>query len=192
MNTAAIALGSNLNFQDLSPKALILKAFDAINALPQTQLLAKSRLYLTEPVNCAVGKPFINAAALVQTSLPPQTLLGELLKIEAQFGRKRSFINAPRSLDLDLLIYRQAGKSLVLNLSGGQKSPNDHAMMPKTSLDFDHPALILPHPRLWERAFVLAPLADIAGDWCAADQKTIAQALKTLDQSGLALLEDDL
>ena len=128
---AAIALGSNL--QD--PEAQVQRAFDEIAGLPETRLLARSSLYRTEPVGYAEQPMFVNACALVETSLAPRALLDGLLAIEQRHGRVREIRNGPRTLDLDLVVY------------------GDRAV--------DEPGLTVPHPRAHERAFVLQPLAEV-------------------------------
>jgi len=129
---AFIALGSNL--QD--PAAQVNRAFDELATLPETRLVRRSSLYRTAPVGYDNQPDFINAAAEVETDLEPLALLQALLSLETGFGRERPFPNAPRVLDLDLLLY-------------------DDVVM-KT------PELTLPHPRMHERGFVLYPLAEIA------------------------------
>ncbi len=131
---AFVALGSNL----AAPEAQIREAFAALSYLPQTRLLAQSALYRTAPVGYADQPDFINAVALVETELTAHDLLQSLLSIERDFGRIRDFRNAPRTLDLDLLLYGD--------------------------LMFHEAGLTLPHPRMHERAFVLLPLLEIAPD----------------------------
>lgn len=131
---AFIALGSNL--QD--PAAQVTRAFDRIAELPETRLIRRSSLYRTAPVGYDNQPDFINAAAEVATELPALELLRALLALESSFGRERPFPNAPRVLDLDLLLY----DDLVMQT----------------------PELTLPHPRMHERGFVLYPLAEIAPD----------------------------
>ncbi len=127
-----IALGANLGDPVVTVKAAIL----ALRGLPQTEFIAASSLYRTAPVGLKHQPDFINAVVeLVAVSSAP-TLLEALFAIEERFGRQRSVKNAPRTLDLDLLLY---GDTVT-----------------------DDPQLTLPHPRLHERAFVLAPLAEIA------------------------------
>lgn len=132
MIRAAVALGANLG----DAPAMVLAAFERLAALPQSRLLAASPRYRTAPVGYADQPDFINAAALLETALSPHELLRALLVVERDCGRERSFRNAPRTLDLDLLVYGE--------------------------LQLDDAELTLPHPRLAERAFVLGPLADIA------------------------------
>jgi 2-amino-4-hydroxy-6-hydroxymethyldihydropteridine diphosphokinase len=131
---AYIALGSNLG----NPMATLQAALAALEGLPQTTLLAASSLYRSAPVGLRNQPDFINAVAAVDTRLSAPALLEDLFAIEARFGRRREFHHAPRTLDLDLLLYGDA-----------------------TSAD---PRLTLPHPRMHERAFVLLPLTEIAPD----------------------------
>lgn len=132
MTLAYVALGANLG----DPVATVKQAVEALKTLPRSRLLAASSLYRTAPVGLKDQPDFINAVAALETELTPAALLDELFAIEARFGRQRSVRNAPRTLDLDLLLH------------GDIRS--------------DNPAIILPHPRMHERAFVLAPLAEIA------------------------------
>lgn len=127
-----MALGSNLG----NPVQTIEDAIDAMAALRGSLLMAISSLYRTAPVGLKHQPDFINAVVALDTRLGPRELLEELFALEARFGRERSVKNAPRTLDLDLLLHGDA----IIN----------------------HPALTLPHPRMHERAFVLAPLAEIA------------------------------
>jgi 2-amino-4-hydroxy-6-hydroxymethyldihydropteridine diphosphokinase len=127
-----IALGANLGDPVLTVQAAIL----ALRELPQTEFIAASSLYRTAPMGLRDQPDFINAVVELIAVSPAPTFLESLFEIEARFGRRRSVKNAPRTLDLDLLLY------------GDEVS--------------DDPQLTLPHPRLHERAFVLAPLAEIA------------------------------
>lgn len=131
---AYVALGANLG----DPAATVAAAFEALATIAGTRVDASSSLYRTAPVGLRNQPDFINAVARLQTVLPAPELLEALFAIEARFGRRRSVPNAPRTLDLDLLLYGET----VLGT----------------------PRLILPHPRLHERAFVLAPLLEIAPD----------------------------
>jgi len=134
MSLAYIALGANL----ADPVEQIRAAFAALETLPESRLVRTSSLYRTAPVGVHGQPDFINAVAAVDTTLTPQALLEALFAIEAQFGRRRDFHLAPRTLDLDLLLV------------------DDQVI--------DSPTLNLPHPRLHLRAFVLAPLVEIAPD----------------------------
>ena len=132
MPLAFVALGANL----ADPAHQIRAALESLSRLPDSRLLRASSLYRTAPLGVAGQPDFINAVALVETTLAPHELLAALFAIEAEFGRRRDYRNAPRTLDLDLLLYDE----LVL----------------------DGTELQLPHPRMHLRAFVLAPLLEIA------------------------------
>lgn len=133
MTRAVVALGSNLGDR----AAHLARAVQGLHALPRTRVLAVSRVLETEPEGCPPGSgPFLNAAALLETGLPPRALLEALAALEAAAERERPARNAPRTLDLDLLLHGDA----VL----------------------DEPGLQLPHPRLHLRAFVLEPAAEVA------------------------------
>ena len=153
MAVASIGLGANLG----DARAMLQGVRDELAHLASTRLLAFSPLYRSAPVD-ASGPDFINAVAVLDTGLSAHALLAELQAIEGRHGRQRSHRNAPRTLDLDLLLY---GDDTI-----------------------DTPELVLPHPRLHERAFALRPLLDVlpaaripgrgaAADWLAsvADQR---------------------
>jgi len=129
---AYIGLGANLG----DPVAQLRAALVALDRLPQTCLVTASSFYRSAPVGYAEQPDFYNAVAAIDTALPPQALLAALLDIERAGGRTREFSNAPRTIDLDLLLY---GEQVV-----------------------SEPGLDVPHPRMAERAFVLLPLAEIA------------------------------
>lgn len=131
---ATVGLGANLN----DPAAQVDYALAELDRLPGTRLIARSRLYASAPVGYVDQPDFVNAVAQVETTLSPRALLEALLEIEHCHGRERSFRNAPRTLDLDLLLYGDAR--------------------------FHEDGLSLPHPRMHERAFVLLPLIEIAPD----------------------------
>ena len=128
-----VGLGANLG----DARAALAAALDALDSHPAIERVATSSLYRTAPVD-ATGPDYLNAVVELRTTLEPLGLLKVLQAIEADRGRQRPFPNAPRKLDLDLLLF-------------GQR-------------EFDDPALTLPHPRLHQRAFVLEPLAQIAPD----------------------------
>ena len=134
MVSAFIAIGSNLQ----QPQLQVEQAIRAIAELPQTSLAKHSSLYRTAPVGYNNQPDFINAVAEIETSLKPLELLHALLALENSQGRERPFPNAPRVLDVDLLLY------------------NGSIM--------DTPELTLPHPRMHTRGFVMLPLAEIAPD----------------------------
>ncbi len=128
---AYIGLGANLG----DAAANLRSAEAALARLPTTRIAARSSLWRTAPID-SFGPDYLNAVLRLETGLTAPALLEALQRIELQHGRERSYRNAPRTLDLDLLLY-------------GQQS-------------MDSARLTLPHPRLHERAFVLAPLAEIA------------------------------
>lgn len=128
---AYIGLGGNLG----DAQTAVRSAIDEIAALPQTRLVTRSSLYRSAPIEAA-GPDFINAVIAVQTRLNAPELLLMLQHIEALAGRERPYLNAPRTLDLDLLLYGDG------NIASAQ--------------------LLVPHPRMWQRSFVLLPLAEIA------------------------------
>jgi 2-amino-4-hydroxy-6-hydroxymethyldihydropteridine diphosphokinase len=132
MHLAFIGLGSNLG----DSESAVRRGIAALAGLPLIELAAASSLYRSAPID-APGQPdFVNAVAEVATGLSPQSLLDALLSIEKNHGRERSFRNAPRTLDMDLLLY--------------------------DADTIDAPGLVVPHPRMHERAFVLAPLLELA------------------------------
>lgn len=157
-HTAFVALGSNL--QD--PASQVKKAFAVLEQLPQTRLIRCSSLYRTPPVGYDNQPDFINAAAQMETSLEPDALLQALLTIETGFGRERPFPNAPRVLDLDLLLY------------------DDFCLQT--------PTLTLPHPRMHERGFVLFPLAEIAPEVHIPGQGRVIDLLEKLPPQGVEKL----
>ena len=138
---ACVAFGANLG----DAVATVQQALRDVAGLPQTQLVKASSLYCSAPYE-AQGPDFINAVALVQTQLTPLELLHALQALELQSGRERPYINAPRTLDLDVIFYGD----VVLATS----------------------ELTLPHPRWHERAFVLLPLAEIWPERVSAAQLT--------------------
>jgi len=131
---ATIGLGANLD----DPASQLEQALTELDRLPGTRLVARSMLYASAPVGYVDQPDFVNAVAQVETTLAPRALLAALLDLEHRHGRERSFRNAPRTLDLDLLLYGDA--------------------------HFHEHDLTLPHPRMTERAFVLMPLTEIAPD----------------------------
>jgi len=133
---SALALGSNLSSPAGSPRQTLDAAVRRLEDLGH--VTAVSRYYETAPVGYANQPTFLNAAAILETTLAPQALLTHLLAIEREFGRDRShgIANGPRTLDLDILLY----DDLVLGT----------------------PTLQLPHPRMHQRSFVLTPLVEIA------------------------------
>lgn len=135
MHVAFIGIGSNLGDR----KGNIRAAVDRLAGAAGVCAVRLSGLHETEPVGGPPDQPmFLNAAARVDTTLEPEGLLELLLRIERELGRTRPRPSAPRTIDLDLLLF-------------------DDRMI-------DTPVLTVPHPRMHERAFVLAPLAEIGGE----------------------------
>jgi 2-amino-4-hydroxy-6-hydroxymethyldihydropteridine diphosphokinase len=131
---AYVGVGSNLE----QPESHVRRALDELHKIRATQRRAQSSLYRSAPVGYSAQPDFVNAVASVETGLSAEGLLAELQAIEDRHARERSFANAPRTLDLDLLLF---GAARVRT-----------------------PGLVVPHPRMHERAFVLQPLVEIAPD----------------------------
>ena len=132
MIPAYVGLGSNID----DPRRHLQDAVSELMRLPRTQLVSVSDLYRSAPIGTVEQPDFLNAVAQLDTELAAEALLDGLQEIENRHGRERPFPGAPRTLDLDLLLY------------GGQSIAT--------------PRLTIPHPRMHQRAFVLAPLAEIA------------------------------
>ena len=150
--TAYIALGANLG----DAATTLEQAIQSINAVPQCSVIKTSSLYKTAPLEMLrgydAGGDYINAVVEVTTTLPAPILLQQLQQLEQAAGRHRPYNNAPRTLDLDLLLYG----------SGSIGSAN----------------LTVPHPRMWQRAFVLVPLAEIAPELVGDGQLRAVQKQK--------------
>lgn len=158
--TAAVALGSNLG----GPAAQVRRAFAALAAVPDTRLVARSRLYRTPPV----GPPqpdYVNAAAILETRLGADALFEALLAIEVAQGRMRGERWGPRTLDLDLLVYGDA----VIHT----------------------PRLTVPHPQLAVRPFVLVPLAEVAAELEVPGLGRVADLCAARPGEGITALEED-
>ena len=130
MIDAYIGIGANLGDAQKSVR----QAIDRLSGLPKTRLVRQSSLFRTAPID-AGGDDYVNAVACVQTQLDAHELLAQLQAIENEFGRERPYVNAPRTLDLDILLY-------------GNRQ-------------IDSASLTVPHPRLTQRAFALIPLLQI-------------------------------
>lgn len=132
MTRAFVGLGSNIG----EPRRQLQAAMKELNELPDTRAVAASAVYRSAPLDYLEQPEFLNAVMELETQLTPEALLDGLQAIEKGHGRERPFAGAPRTLDLDLLLYGDATLAT--------------------------PRLSLPHPRMHERAFVLMPLAEIA------------------------------
>ena len=146
---AYIGLGANLGDR----RRTLDSAIDALSTLPASAVLRTSGLYRSASMG-ADGPDYLNAVVALRSALSPLALLQELQAIEAAHGRERSVPNAPRTLDLDLLLYGDQEISL--------------------------PTLVVPHPRLHERAFVLRPLAELAPDLIVPRRGRVADLLPTV------------
>ncbi|HJV27213.1 MAG TPA: 2-amino-4-hydroxy-6-hydroxymethyldihydropteridine diphosphokinase [Aromatoleum sp.] len=155
---AHIALGANLG----DPVAALETAFAALGSLPDTRLVARSSVYRTAPVGVAGQPDYFNAVAAIDTELPATVLLDALLELERRQGRTREYHLAPRTLDLDLLLY---GDECI-----------------------DEPDLVVPHPRMHLRAFTLVPLAEIAPDLVIPGRGPIADLLPTVADQAIERL----
>jgi 2-amino-4-hydroxy-6-hydroxymethyldihydropteridine diphosphokinase len=159
MTTAYIGMGANLASWAGTPEATLVAAVAALRRLGS--VVRRSSLYSTEPVGFAEQPRFVNAVVGLETELEPRGLLRGLLAIEREFGRDRSasFVNGPRTLDLDILMYGDV-------------------QITETDLQ-------IPHSRLGERAFVLVPLCEIAPDTVdVRSGRTVSQLLESLRLGG--------
>ena len=128
---ATVGLGANLG----NPLAALAGAIASLAALDGVKLVAQSAFYRSAPIDSS-GPDYVNAVVQLQTTLTAPEFLAQLQAIEQGAGRERPYRNAPRTLDLDLLLFGDAS--------------------------IQSPSLTVPHPRMWQRAFVLLPLAEIA------------------------------
>ena len=150
--TAYIGLGANLG----DATQAVQNALRSLGQILGTRLVRASNLYRTAPIDSS-GPDYINAVAEITTTLTAPDLLSALQRIEQAAGRERPYLNAPRTLDLDLLLY---GSAIIAS-----------------------PHLTVPHPRMWERAFVVVPLAEIGPRLVSLDRlATVAgQAISIAD-----------
>jgi 2-amino-4-hydroxy-6-hydroxymethyldihydropteridine diphosphokinase len=166
MALAYIGLGSNLSDlvdgQHRDSKSQLQLAINSLSEHPQVQLLKLSSFYQTPAIGPGEQPDYINAAALLQTELRPLALLDLLQSIENQQGRVRTVRWGARTLDLDILLYDQ--------------------------LQENSPRLSLPHPRMHERGFVLAPLCEIAADLCLPNGENISELLANCSMQGIVRL----
>jgi 2-amino-4-hydroxy-6-hydroxymethyldihydropteridine diphosphokinase len=155
---AWVGIGANLG----DARANVLDAIERLSRLPGARLVRASSLYRTAPIDSS-GDDYVNAVASLDTDLDAHALLQALFAIEQAHGRERPYRNAPRTLDLDLLLY---GEQVI----------------------HDAPTLIVPHPRMHERAFVLAPLAEVAPDLVIPGRGPVASLLAGVGDQGIARL----
>lgn len=159
MRTAYIGMGANLPSWAGPPEATLTAAAERLESLGR--VTHRSSLYSTEPVGFTEQPRFVNAVVALETDLEPRPLLNALLRIEQEFGRERSasIPNGPRTLDLDVLLLG--------------------------SVQVNEPGLVIPHPRLASRIFVLLPLCEIAPSLVPAGQRqTVSQWLQSLNAPG--------
>ncbi|HIZ76526.1 MAG TPA: 2-amino-4-hydroxy-6-hydroxymethyldihydropteridine diphosphokinase [Firmicutes bacterium] len=146
MSKAVIALGSNVGDTLSNLKKAVRLLEDA-----GCRVLAKSKLYLTEPWGYADQDDFLNGAIIVDTELDPLSLLGVTQGIEGKMGREKLFLNGPRNIDLDILLYEEE--------------------------TVEKENLVIPHPRLHQRLFVLMPLNDVASQWKVPGHGKVSELL---------------
>ncbi len=159
---AYVGLGSNLD----GPRERVLRAFEALATLPDTRLLLRSRLYGSKPFGPVAQPDYVNAAAGLLTTLDAEAFFGALCALEPRLGREPPRERwGPRAIDLDLLVFGEERRA------GG--------------------TLVLPHPGIVERNFVLYPLADIAPELVIPGQGRVRELAARLPPAGLWLLEDD-
>jgi 2-amino-4-hydroxy-6-hydroxymethyldihydropteridine diphosphokinase len=156
---AYIGVGANIG----SPEEQVRNALDELANLPATRLERVSSLYRTAPVGFVDQPDFVNAVAKVETALDARELLDALLGIERRHGRVREFPNGPRTLDLDVLLYGD--------------------------MELNEPGLIVPHPRMHERAFVMVPLAEIAPELLVPGRGSVRDLVQKVDTNAVRKLE---
>jgi 2-amino-4-hydroxy-6-hydroxymethyldihydropteridine diphosphokinase len=159
MTEALLALGGNVG----NSRAILDRAVALLCDGEKVRLMARSSDYLTPPWGFKYQPPFVNLCIVVDTKLSPRELLERAQAVELQLGRDRANEkrNGPRTADIDIIAY--------------------------DDLALDEPNLTLPHPHLFERAFVLAPLAEIAPDRVIAGRK-VSEALGAVDAAGITRL----
>jgi 2-amino-4-hydroxy-6-hydroxymethyldihydropteridine diphosphokinase len=153
-------LGSNETWQGLTSAELLNAALKSLSQLPQIEVVRVSRFYQTASFPAGSGPDFVNAAALIRSRLPAEGLLSALHQVESDFGRRRIKRWGARCLDLDLLFCADA---VVPDTAEFRRWYHLDAAQQRNEAPG---TLILPHPRLHERAFVLGPLMEIAPEWC--------------------------
>lgn len=158
--TAYVGLGANLG----DPVRAVSEALLALERIPGTELSRRSSFYRSDPIGFAAQPSFVNAVAELRTTLPARQLLAQLLDVETLAGRQRSFPNAPRTLDLDLLLYDDQ--------------------------QIDEPGISVPHPRMHQRRFVLEPLVEIAPDCRIPGDGLASERLAEVLDQGVTRLQD--
>jgi len=156
---AYIGLGANLD----EPEQQVRAGLQELALLPETRVAAISSLYRSAPVGFLDQPDFVNAVVRLETALPARVLLDALLRIEQRRGRLREFTNAPRTLDLDLLLYGDE--------------------------EVTEPGLTIPHPRMHERAFVIVPLTEIAPDAIVPGRGRARDLVRSVDTHSVSKLE---
>ena len=162
MSTVYLSLGSNMH----NPPAQLKAAVASLSLLPHTRVLRLSPLYSSKPWGKTDQPDFLNLVAEIETTLPPESLLDHLKQIEAAQGRTPGERWGPRPVDLDILLYDK--------------------------LELNTPTLTIPHPRMWERAFVLRPLPDLAPALLAPGGTPITALIhqKQIASQGVSLAPD--
>ncbi len=153
-----IAMGGNLPFGTLGPEAILTEALVRLRE-EGAEIQAVSRFFRTPAFPAGAGPDFVNAAAVLRVALDPGAVLALLHRVEAALGRKRVTRWGERTLDLDLIAM---GAHVLPDRTGFEAW---RGLTPEAQQSRAPDRLILPHPRLHERAFVLVPLADVAPDW---------------------------
>lgn len=175
-----VALGANLSSPDCSLEQTIA---DAIKSLAKSGFLirAVSRFFSTPCFPVGAGPDYVNAAVVVQSAWNAADALTQLHRIEADFGRERVQRWGQRTLDLDLLAM---GDAVLPDVQGFHAW---YALDPSLQAEAAPQSLVLPHPRLQDRAFVLVPLADIAAQWMhPVLQKSVTEMLEALPTADVA------
>lgn len=153
-----IAMGGNLPFGDLDPAATLTEAVVRLRE-EGTDVLSVSRFFRTPAFPAGAGPDFVNAAAVLRVAQDPEEVLALLHRVEAAFGRRRETRWGQRTLDLDLIAM---GARILPDRAGFEAW---RGLTPEAQQSRAPELLILPHPRMQERAFVLVPLADVAPGW---------------------------
>ncbi|MBK0326388.1 2-amino-4-hydroxy-6-hydroxymethyldihydropteridine diphosphokinase [Rhodobacteraceae bacterium F11138] len=176
----AVGLGGNLPFEGSPTSATLVRAIGRLDT-PDITIRAVSRFYATPCFPAGAGPDYVNAAVLIRSALTPRDLLQRLHDIEHEFGRARAQRWGMRTLDMDILFHGQS----VLPDAAGQRAWVNLPPEKQVRATPDH--LILPHPRLQDRAFALVPLADVAPEWRhPLLQKTVLQLCQALPREEIA------